>query len=98
MRLGLPVVITPDPALLEVTGGHATVVDGEGPAALARAIDAALHTTPEAIAAATRHAAGFTWRNCASSVRGVLAEAVASAGAAQSPVPDGAPFVRSPPR
>ncbi len=30
MRLGIPVVVTPDPALYEVTGGLATVMDGLG--------------------------------------------------------------------
>ena len=88
MRLGIPVVITPEPALLEVAGGNATVVDGEGPAALARAIDAARHTSPEALAAAELHAAGFTWRSFALGVRGVLEEAVAP-----SHSPSGAPPV-----
>ena len=36
MRLGIPVVVTPDPALLEVTAGYATVVDGAGPGAAGR--------------------------------------------------------------
>ena len=35
MRLGIPLVITPEPALLEVTAGHATVIEGHGPSALA---------------------------------------------------------------
>ncbi len=86
MRLGIPVVITPEPALLEVTGGHATVVDGEGPEALARAVEVARHASPEAIAAARRHAAAFTWANFASGVRGLLGEATAPAPA-PAPVP-----------
>lgn len=78
MRLGIPVVITADPALLEVTGGHATVVDGEGPEALARAVVSARAVTPEAREAALRHAATFTWSDFAASVRRLLGETVAS--------------------
>ena len=80
MRLGIPVVITPEPALLEVSGGHATVVEGPGPEALARAVEAARHVTPEALAAAKAHAAAFTWAAFASGVRDVLAEITAPAG------------------
>ena len=36
MRLGIPVVITPEPALLEVTDGHATVMEDVKPESLAR--------------------------------------------------------------
>lgn len=79
MRLGIPVVITPEPALLEVTSGHATVVQGEGPDALARAVETARHTSPADLEAAKRHAERFTWANFASGVRGVLAEAAAPA-------------------
>lgn len=74
LRLGIPVVVTPEPALLEVTGGHATVVDGAGPQALALAVEKARHTTPESIAAGRHHAAAFTWANCAGSVRALLGE------------------------
>lgn len=76
MRLGIPVVISRDPALLEVAGGHATVVEGEGPGALADAVDAAWRATPEHLAAARRHAAGFTWAGFAAAVRGALADAM----------------------
>jgi glycosyltransferase involved in cell wall biosynthesis len=81
MRLGIPVVITPDPALLEVTAGHATVVDGEGPAALAKAVAVALEVPAGDLAAAKRYAARFTWANFASGVRSLLTEAVESARA-----------------
>ena len=76
MRLGIPVIITPEPALLEVTQGHATVIDGEGPNALARAVDDALRAPPEELAVARSNAARFTWAHCALAVRGVLAQAV----------------------
>ncbi|HUE08876.1 MAG TPA: glycosyltransferase [Acidimicrobiales bacterium] len=74
LRLGIPLVITPEPALLEVTAGHATVVDGQGPSALARAVAAARRTTPEAITAAREHAAPFTWTHFAADVRTTLSE------------------------
>src|SRR5205807_2202539 len=47
LRLGLPLVISPDPALLEVTAGHAVVTDDESPQGLAAAIERALHLTSE---------------------------------------------------
>ena len=74
MRLGIPVVITPEPALLEVTAGHATVLDGDGPAALVRAVDTALQLPAADLAAARRHADRFTWASFASGVRSLLAE------------------------
>lgn len=74
MRLGIPLVITPEPALVEVTAGHATVIEGEGPSALARAVTSARRTTPEAVAAARQHAAGFTWSHFAADVRTTLLE------------------------
>jgi glycosyltransferase involved in cell wall biosynthesis len=76
MRLGIPVVITPEPALLEVTGGHATVVNGEGAEALAKAVDVALQTSSRDLAAAKRHAGQFTWASFAAAVRGLLVDAL----------------------
>jgi glycosyltransferase involved in cell wall biosynthesis len=72
MRLGIPVVITPDPALREVTGGHATVMDGWGPESLARAFPRARALSLPDRDAATAHAAGFTWRSTAADVRETL--------------------------
>ena len=80
MRLGIPVVITPEPALLEVSGGHATVLEGPGPESLARAVETARHVTPEALAAAKAHAAAFTWAAFAAGVRAMLAEVTATPG------------------
>jgi glycosyltransferase involved in cell wall biosynthesis len=77
MRLGIPLVITPDPALLEVTGGHAVVTDDDSPEGLAKAVTEARRTTPAALAAAQEHAAQFTWANTASRVREMLGEAIA---------------------
>jgi glycosyltransferase involved in cell wall biosynthesis len=77
MRLGIPVVVTPDPALLEVTAGYATVVDGSGPAPLARAITAALAQPPVALESSRRHAEEFTWAGFAGGVRATLGDVVA---------------------
>ncbi len=76
MRLGIPVVITPEPALLEVTDGHATVMEGVEPDSLARAVEKALQTPARDLDAAQNDADRFTWANFASGVRGVLNEVV----------------------
>jgi len=76
MRLGIPVVIRPEPALLEVTGGHATVVDGAGPESLARSVEVARQVPLGDLDAAKKYADRFTWANFASGVRSLLAEAV----------------------
>lgn len=78
MRLGIPVVITPDQALLEVTGGHATVVRQAGPAALADAVLAASDLGPAPLEAARIHAAAFTWKRSACAVREALNEIVSA--------------------
>ncbi len=73
MRLGIPVVVTPDPALLEVTGGRATTMDGWDAAALARAVGCARRTTGAELEAGVAHASGFTWRRTAAAVRATVA-------------------------
>jgi glycosyltransferase involved in cell wall biosynthesis len=78
MQLGIPVVITPEPALLEVTAGHATVMDGADADALARAVGVARRRTPDELAAARAHAEQFTWARTAERTRDLLAAAVAS--------------------
>jgi glycosyltransferase involved in cell wall biosynthesis len=85
MRLGIPVVITPDLALLEITDGHATVMEGETPDALVRAVEVAQRVTPEATEAARRHADRFTWSNFAFGTRWLLAETVAGVAAPARP-------------
>jgi len=69
MRLGIPVVVSDDPALAEVTGGHAAVARSTGPADLADAIGEALALTPEQLDAGRRFTDGFSWRRTASVVR-----------------------------
>lgn len=75
MRLGIPVVISPDPALVEVAGGHATVIDGVSPADLADAVLRARSTAAAAIEAARDHARTFSWAGSAATIRATLAEA-----------------------
>jgi glycosyltransferase involved in cell wall biosynthesis len=85
MRLGIPVVITPDPALLEVTAGHATVMEGWDAEALARAVPLARQISPEDLAQATSHAAEFTWRRTAAAVRDTLQRCLEPGGRAHLP-------------
>jgi glycosyltransferase involved in cell wall biosynthesis len=82
MRLGIPVVVTPDPALFEVTGGLATVMDGWDAAALARAIPVARTQSAEDLERGVKHASEFTWGRTAREVRAALAGCIAAAGRA----------------
>jgi glycosyltransferase involved in cell wall biosynthesis len=75
MRLGIPVVVSDDPALAEVTGGHAAVARSAAPDDLAAAITAALALTPEQLEAGRRFTHGFSWRRTASVVRSSLLDA-----------------------
>ncbi len=72
LRLGIPVVVSTDPALAEVTGGHAVTARTTGPADLATAFRAALDLTPEQLAAGREFAEGFTWRRTAEVIRAGL--------------------------
>jgi glycosyltransferase involved in cell wall biosynthesis len=73
MLLGIPVVIGPDPAALEVAGGHAAVMDGWTPRALADAVAEAGRFDADRLVAARAHAAAFTWRRSAEQTRSALA-------------------------
>lgn len=81
MVLGIPVVISGDDALAEVSGGHAVVAAEDTPEALAGATMLALRRTREELEAARAHAQRFTWARMAATVRGRLQE-LAGAGAA----------------
>ncbi|MDP9117179.1 MAG: glycosyltransferase [Actinomycetota bacterium] len=72
MLLGVPVVVSDDPALLEVTAGHAVVTADHSPAALAAALVAARARTPDELAAAQAHARTFTWARTASQMQQLL--------------------------
>jgi glycosyltransferase involved in cell wall biosynthesis len=76
MRRGIPLVVTPDPALLEVTGKLATVMDGWDAASLARAVPPALQTNPRDLQVGVEHASSFTWTRMAGHVRDALVAVV----------------------
>jgi glycosyltransferase involved in cell wall biosynthesis len=77
MRLGIPLVISDEPALLEVTGGNATVVAETDPASLARAVSAAWATPQEDLDRA-RAQAGRSWQDVARETRAALAQVAES--------------------
>ncbi|WP_183094328.1 glycosyltransferase family 4 protein [Nocardioides stalactiti] len=72
MRLGIPVVVSGDPALAEVTGGHAAVTASTSPEDLAAAVTEALALSPEQLEAGRRFTDHFAWRRTASVVRSSL--------------------------
>ncbi len=72
MRLGIPVVIGPEPATREVAGGHAFAMASWQPDELARAVRAGLAASSIQLAAAREHAAGFTWANNVTRTRELL--------------------------
>lgn len=77
LRLGIPTVVSGDPALAEVTGGHAVTAASTTPADLAAAYRSALDLTAEQLEAGGRFAEAFTWRRTAAVVRaGLLGEHV----------------------
>lgn len=78
MRLGIPLAITPEPALLEVTAGHATVMDGWDAKALADAAEIAYRSSNEALEAAAAHAKPFTWERTAAEVRTLMVEVLSA--------------------
>lgn len=72
MRLGIPVVVSPDPALQEVTGGHAAVARTVEADDLAAAMEQALAFDEAHLAAGAAFAQGFTWARTARTVRNHL--------------------------
>lgn len=69
IRLGIRTVISADPALAEVTGGHAVVTTSTSPDHLADAINSALNLTHAQLMDGQDFAARFTWRRTAEAVR-----------------------------
>ena len=65
MARGIPVIIGPDPALVEVAGGHAVLMSSWTPAALADAVGRALRLDENGLVEAREHASAFTWRQTA---------------------------------
>jgi glycosyltransferase involved in cell wall biosynthesis len=72
MRLGIPLVITPDKALLETTGGLVTVTEDWSAESLARAVPRALQSTSEDVKRCLEHATKFSWRRMAGDMRSLL--------------------------
>ncbi|HEX7738432.1 MAG TPA: glycosyltransferase [Marmoricola sp.] len=69
----VPVVAGPDPAVLEVSGGHAFVMTEWTAAALADAAGRAVACTPARLDAAHAHAREFTWTRATTQTRAFLA-------------------------
>jgi glycosyltransferase involved in cell wall biosynthesis len=74
LRLGIPVVVSADPALVEVTGGHAAVARSVRAEDLRAAMEDALSRTPEEREAGRQFAAGFSWTGMARTIRASLVE------------------------
>jgi glycosyltransferase involved in cell wall biosynthesis len=85
MRLGIPLVISDDKALLEVTGGNATIVSGTDAHTLADAIAAAWRTPDADLERARAHVAERTWADVAQETRAILAEAAGETAALSAP-------------
>ncbi|MGN6607725.1 MAG: glycosyltransferase [Jatrophihabitans sp.] len=78
MRLGVPLVVSSDPALVEVTGGHAAVAPTTAAADVATAVEQALARPPEQLDAARVFAARYTWTRTAGVLRDALVTAAAT--------------------
>lgn len=72
MALGKPVVIGPEKACLEVAGGHAVVMDGWTPEALADAVVRARAVEAPALEEARAWAGTFTWERTIRQTRSAL--------------------------
>lgn len=79
MLAGVPVVIGPEGATLEVAGGHAFVLADWTADAMADAVLEAQASGPDARAAAAEHAATFTWERTVRVTRELLQTLVADA-------------------
>ncbi|NYJ02890.1 glycosyltransferase involved in cell wall biosynthesis [Nocardioides thalensis] len=75
LRLRIPLVVSGDEALAEVTGGHAATARSVGAADLAAAMREAMEFSPEHLEAGRRHTDGFQWRGTAQAVRDGLLSA-----------------------
>ena len=73
MRLRIPLVVSTDAALAEVTGGHATIALELSPRALSEAFTRALNSNADELAAAYDYTEQFKWRHMAQAIRGYFA-------------------------
>jgi glycosyltransferase involved in cell wall biosynthesis len=81
MRLRIPLVISPEAALMEVTGGRATVMSDFGPAPLAEAVEKALTSTPAELEVARDRAMEFSWIRMATALHDLIGQAIERRGA-----------------
>lgn len=72
MALGKPVVIAPDPGMLEVAGGHAVVAEDWTATAVADAVRRAVALDDAALDGARAWADGFTWSRTIDTTRSAL--------------------------
>jgi glycosyltransferase involved in cell wall biosynthesis len=78
MRLGIPLVISSDPALVEVAAGHAVIAPTLDAPTLAHAVRRGFALTAEQLAAAQQFARRYTWKHTAGVIRQALADAAAA--------------------
>lgn len=76
MRLGIPLVVSADPALVEVAGDHAVAAADLSPKSLAGAMRRAISTPADELEAARRRSEAFSWQAMATVVRDALAPEV----------------------
>ena len=84
MRLRIPLVISADEALLEVTGGNATVAQGSDPESLADAVSAGWSTSMDDFDRASAFVDRYRWADVARATREALI-AVAGSGSPGQP-------------
>jgi len=72
MRLGIPLVVSADPALAEVTGGHAVIATDLRPLQLADSMRQAVASSAEELADARAWVEQFSWGAMAGVVRDAL--------------------------
>lgn len=72
MQLGIPVVIGPEPASLEVAGGHASVMTSFSAPGLAEAVARARGFDAQHLARAREHASTFAWGRTVQQTRAAL--------------------------
>ncbi len=84
MRLRIPLVISADEALLEVTGGNATVAEGSDPESLAEAVSTGWGASMEDLDRASAFVDDYQWADVARATRKALLE-VAGAGSPGQP-------------
>lgn len=73
LRLRIPLVVSDDVALAEVTGGHAVVVEDVEPDTVAKAMRIALEQTDAELDAGREYTEQFKWRYMAAAIRADLA-------------------------